>query len=448
MNQMLSKWLDVGIEIGAFHMQSNQYNNIKPPSFGQYPQLKSVIRERERITKMSLAEMEQKLDEEASRKSTFLGSFLSFSKKKKKRVKMQSTPILSINSTFDSTQEDNNKKKIPLPRPRTNPEMAGFGGTLKSLGKLKSISRLDGGLEDDSPSLFLQEACHLLSLLASVTMSTLRNDIENAESPLTEYVPGEPWPPVDPDQLQRDIRKEYDQSSSLVTAALYIMGYTRTEKSRTLYNAARPFRVLGGVSDAEIQLLQSARGPYAKVALCTMWLQEFIAREHLAGSMGAIAPPIISRLFQYISDGMLGYNQARKIAYIPFPFPHAQLTSWFVFVLVLVLPVLNLCWGVYIAWAAILNFLTVICFAGLHEVARELEAPFQNTPNDLPLTTSQAQFNEALITMYAGYHPDAFWTASGERENVTSSSGFHNRLRLIEEEYTDVMGIEIENREP
>ena len=57
----------------------------------------------------------------------------------------------------------------------------------------------------------------------------------------------------------------------------------------------------------------------------------------------------------------------------------------------------------------ILNFLTVMCFTGLHEVARELESPFDNVPNDVPLNNFQAQYNEALMTMFAGFHPDAFW---------------------------------------
>lgn len=28
---------------------------------------------------------------------------------------------------------------------------------------------------------------------------------------------------------------------------------------------------------------------------------------------------------------------------------------------------------------------------------------------DIPLNNFQAQFNESLMTMYMGYHPDAFW---------------------------------------
>ena len=59
--------------------------------------------------------------------------------------------------------------------------------------------------------------------------------------------------------------------------------------------------------------------------------------------------------------------------------------------------------------ACAINFLTISIFVSLHEVARELENPFQNVPNDLPLCTYMAQFNEALISTYSGFHPDSWW---------------------------------------
>jgi hypothetical protein len=71
-----------------------------------------------------------------------------------------------------------------------------------------------------------------------------------------------------------------------------------------------------------------------------MWLQEFITREHLAGSTGKVAPPIVSQMYQFTSDGMIGYNHARKIAYIPFPFPHAQITAFFILVSMVYIPFL------------------------------------------------------------------------------------------------------------
>ena len=98
--------------------------------------------------------------------------------------------------------------------------------------------------------------------------------------------------------------------------------------------------VLGGVSENEIAFLQKARGASAKTQLAWSWLSEFIIREHLAGSLGNVGPPIVSRCFQFLSDGMIFYNHARKTMFIPFPFPHAQLTAIFTSVLVVVVPIL------------------------------------------------------------------------------------------------------------
>ncbi|CAJ1941221.1 unnamed protein product [Cylindrotheca closterium] len=274
-------------------------------------------------------------------------------------------------------------------------------------------------------ALFLEEIAHLLSLLSAVAMSTLRNDLEEAESPLIEFFPNEPWPHVDPDDYMADVRQEWESSSSLITgwniglpsSIRYMLGLSRNDVSRTLYNAARPFRVIGNVSDAEIELLQKARGPLAKVSLCSLWLQEFLSREYLQGSTGNIAPPIVSRLYQYVSEGMAGYNQARKIAFIPFPFPHAQITTLFVFVIVAFMPLLMLTFVNNLIMGLLLNLFTVLCFVGLHEVARELENPFKNVPNDLPLNNYQAQFNESLMIMFYGYHPDGHnWVPPQQEE--------------------------------
>lgn len=66
----------------------------------------------------------------------------------------------------------------------------------------------------------------------------------------------------------------------------------------------------------------------------------------------------------------------------------------------------------------VLNLVTVMCFAGLHEVARELESPFQNVPNDVPLNNFQGQFNEGLMTMFYGFHPDSFWQVVVNQANT------------------------------
>lgn len=384
---MHSKWLDVGTEVASFHLQSNKYKK-KPPAFGHHPEIKSIERERERYNELNREELEQRIeelrhvDDVVSLRTKFKRWSDSAKTKKARREQLQQQQ-----QPQETQQEPQTSSSVAPERKVTfsvdvpvipNEDNA----RREAFQRVKSRRVEQEEDECKQASLFLQETAHLLSLLSAVAMSTLRNDLEGAESPLATFTPGSPWPCEDPDSYDADVRKGWTRSSHQVSTILqYLLGRTRTGASRTLYNAARPFRVIGGVSDAEIQMLQAARGPSAKVALCCMWLQEFISREYMAGSTGGVAPPIISRLYQFISDGNLGYNHARKIAYIPFPFPHAQITSLFILVVVAFIPILMLTF-VANEWLGIaLNIVTVMCFTGLHEVSRELENPFQNVPN-------------------------------------------------------------------
>jgi hypothetical protein len=312
----------------------------------------------------------------------------------------------------------------------------------------------------DAPSLFLQEAAHLLSLTSAVAMASLRADMEGVTSPLVEYIPGLPFPPVNPDEIQNtsllildedsladervdaesvavgsaktkkesriQIQPHFISSNGFWRAVYFLLGLSRSPRQRTLYNATRPFTVLGGISDREVEMLQQARGPEAQMALCGLWFKEFISREYLSGSTGAVAPPIITRVYQFFSDGMTQYNQCRKIAYIQFPFPQAQLTIFFLFISLTMFPYLYYSYVSSPLMACILNFFTVMCFVGQQEVARELQDPFYQYPNDLPLNRYQAEFNEALIsTLFTGFHPDL--TNHEVEETLTTSTMISER---------------------
>lgn len=60
--------------------------------------------------------------------------------------------------------------------------------------KTMSSNNFPKAWEDNQPPLLLQEGAHLLSLLSAVALSTLRNDLEEADSPLITFTPGAPWP--------------------------------------------------------------------------------------------------------------------------------------------------------------------------------------------------------------------------------------------------------------
>jgi len=399
---MHSKWIDAGINLAAFHLQSDRYKNFIPKSYGENPDYdltKRRVHKKYRSTTLETRTLEI-LNPHRNRFRNFFF--------KKRKVNKPNDPVQNIQ---DLNGSKNSRKKLfralsfstRIPTERTTHSSL-------SEGDIIAESRLDGGIEEQKSSLFLQEITHLLSLLSAVSLSTLRHDIEFAETPLGIFEPGQAWPPVDPDHKEATvIRNQLVENRWASTIMMYIFGYTRSNYHRTLYNATRPFKVIGGISDAEATLLLEARGPLAKVTLVLLWIQEFLTREAMNGSLGKVAPPIISRVHQSTTDGFDAYNQARKIAYIPFPFPHAQITTYFVVLACFILPLFMLTYSENIAIAGVLNFFSLLCFTGLHEVARELEAPFRNAPNDIPLNNFQAQFNEALICLSAGYHPDSMW---------------------------------------
>jgi len=89
------------------------------------------------------------------------------------------------------------------------------------------------------------------------------------------------------------------------------------------------------------------------------------------------------------------------------------MATLFVAVIVIVMPTLMLS-KTAVWFGLFLNFLCVMLFAGLNELSKELEYPFRGMPNDLPLNLFQAHFNEALLTIFGGYHPDSWWEIKGD----------------------------------
>lgn len=193
-----------------------------------------------------------------------------------------------------------------------------FAGRVKNLqngvGEINHSSREDGGIDSISP--YMLEILHLYSFAAAVACSTLRvvgledeNNMEDQEMILTEYIPGTPWPAIDPDE---------QDNNRILSSLKFIFGYSRVDSHREQYNKERPFRgtctykvfmsfcnfngkdsfsffnnfnmilVLGGASEAEERLISDANGALAKVSLAFLWPMEFVTREGIHGSSGKV----------------------------------------------------------------------------------------------------------------------------------------------------------------
>merc|ERR1719399_2027679 len=134
----------------------------------------------------------------------------------------------------------------------------------------------------------------------------------------------------------------------------------------------------------------------SKVDLVHSWIIEAIAVSSLEGRI-LTQPPILSRVYQELSNGMLGFNQAYKIALVQFPFAFAQMLTLFLVAFLFCCPV-----AVYVFTGGefltpALTLFTVLGFWGIHEIGVEIENPFGMSVNHLPLIELHETMTETLV---------------------------------------------------
>lgn len=116
-----------------------------------------------------------------------------------------------------------------------------------------------------------------------------------------------------------------------------------------------------------------------------------------------IAPPIQSRMYQELSNGMLGFSNALKIADVPFPFPYAQLLTIVLFLYSLFIPVYITCFTDSMILGPIMTFFLFHGVWCVNEVAKELENPFGNDSNDICLPDFHARFIDACNDIHIAH---------------------------------------------
>ncbi|CAK9008446.1 unnamed protein product [Durusdinium trenchii] len=111
--------------------------------------------------------------------------------------------------------------------------------------------------------------------------------------------------------------------------------------------ARQKLPVLGGLRPEERAVLEAdSQGNLlstdARVAMVEGWfMRRLIGRQKFEqGESSATSPPILSRLYQVISDGTLWFGAASKVAITPFPFPYHNIISVFLWMYTLLAPVL------------------------------------------------------------------------------------------------------------
>merc|ERR1711988_1488145 len=105
------------------------------------------------------------------------------------------------------------------------------------------------------------------------------------------------------------------------------------------------------------------------------WIQQLIINNISKGVIPT-PPPIITRVFQELSNGIIMCHDARKLRDVPFPFPYAQMMrvlktiQWIITPLICAITIHD--WW----WAFLLTFIPILLIWGANDIAMELEVPF------------------------------------------------------------------------
>lgn len=152
------------------------------------------------------------------------------------------------------------------------------------------------------------------------------------------------------------------------------------------------------VSQKELEFLSTQK---FKTEILLQWIQRLIMEKHTSGTFNA-PPPILSRVYQELSNGVVHMNQARNITEYPFPFPYAQLLTMLLLIQGICIPIIV---GLTMEWAftaGVISFLVNFSMWCINYIGMEIEDPYGEDPNDLPMKELACNMNFKLALLIQG----------------------------------------------
>lgn len=252
---------------------------------------------------------------------------------------------------------------------------------------------------------FCEEVLHLFSLMHALAMQHFRGDT-NLDNLKCFSIRGEG------NRLRRlTALPDAPQWSHVVkpgqhTISIFVGNIRKSYED--VYQSMQ-LQVIGELDLEERQLLQKDSigkevPTEARVTMVESWImRRLLARQkHEKSDMAETSAPILSRLYQVISDGCIGFGQASKLVDTPFPFPYQNIIQVFLWIYVCIVPFVMNAWLKNMALRATLTFLAVWCYFALHQVGNNLEDPYiPYDPNELALTYIQHGYNAKLLSYLA-----------------------------------------------
>jgi hypothetical protein len=150
-----------------------------------------------------------------------------------------------------------------------------------------------------------------------------------------------------------------------------------------------------GLDKDSLRFLSGKNDKHQRCEIIAQWIQRHIINASRSGIID-VPPPILTRCFQELSQGLVHIINARIMTGIPFPFPYAQMLALLLVIHWMVTPLFCALILKSAVWSSLLTFLCTLAFWGTNYIAAEIESPFGEDANDLPLFALQKDMNASL----------------------------------------------------
>jgi putative membrane protein len=194
-----------------------------------------------------------------------------------------------------------------------------------------------------------------------------------------------------------DMRFKVEKFQHLLVRLMSMMYCAALQQVADMHDEHFEILQHNGISEESLKYLAHAED---RCEVIMQWIQRLIVI-NMNTNVVRIAPPIASRVFQELSNGIVDVQNARKIAEFKFPFPYAQMLTVSLMLHWLMTPPLA---AVIIhpdqkIIGSMIVLVTVLALWCINFIAAEVENPFGDDPNDLPVESMQLHFNRSLRTL-------------------------------------------------
>lgn len=240
----------------------------------------------------------------------------------------------------------------------------------------------------------------------ATVLASIKADFVNAASCMFAFCSTDP-----------NKKTEVRQFQHLVVRLMSLLHCSGLQQVASMEDEAFVVFEMHGLNAESIQHLNDNKDEKALIVL--QWIQKLVLKNMGTGVL-PIPAPIASRVFQQLGQGVVKLAAAKKISDIPFPFPYTQMVTLLLVGSTMITPVIT---GLMISnprWAGALTFGGIFGFWAINYIAAEIEMPFGDDQNDLPISDMQLDFNRSLAVLLKplSLAPPSFTATAEELECV------------------------------